>query len=224
MGDRIGRKRTIQLGSLIALVGCTLQAAARNAAMLIAGRFIAGMAIGVLSMIVPLYQAEISPPHARGLLTGFTQQGIAFGFFIANWVGYGCQFLDSDAQWQIPLALQNLPALMLLIGMFYLPYSPRWLAKQGRHEEARQVIKRLHGNRVPEAVIDAEHGQIVAQIEYEKANTSSSWRELFNTKPMLHRTLCGILVQVCGQWSGVNVASYFGPTSKLSSCRPRLRQ
>lgn len=71
--DRFGRKRTIQIGSVIAIVGCTLQTAAVNVGMLIAGRFIAGWSIGVLSMIVPMYQAEISPPHARGLLSGWTQ-------------------------------------------------------------------------------------------------------------------------------------------------------
>ena len=63
--DRIGRKRTIQLGSLIALIGCAIQTAAVNPGMLIAGRAIAGLSVGVLSMIVPMYQAEISPPHAR---------------------------------------------------------------------------------------------------------------------------------------------------------------
>jgi MFS family permease len=83
--DRIGRKRTIQLGAATAVIGCTIQTAAINAGMLIAGRFIAGLAIGVLSMIVPMYQAEISPPHARGLLSGWTQMMISWGFFAANW-------------------------------------------------------------------------------------------------------------------------------------------
>jgi MFS family permease len=71
--DKFGRKRTIQIGSIIAIIGCTLQTAAVNVSMLIVGRFIAGWSIGVLSMIVPMYQAEISPPHTRGLLSGWTQ-------------------------------------------------------------------------------------------------------------------------------------------------------
>lgn len=101
--DRLGRKYTIQIGSLIAIVGCALQTAAVNEAMLIVGRLIAGWSIGVLSMIVPVYQvsdwpghesselttvvhqAEISPPHARGLLSGWTQMMISLGFFAANW-------------------------------------------------------------------------------------------------------------------------------------------
>jgi MFS family permease len=83
--DAMGRKRTIQLGSLIAVLGCTLQTAAVTVPMLIVGRFVAGWSIGVLSMIVPMYQAEISPPHARGLLSGWTQLMIGWGFFVANW-------------------------------------------------------------------------------------------------------------------------------------------
>jgi MFS family permease len=101
--DRLGRKYTIQIGSIIAIVGCALQTAAVNEAMLIVGRLIAGWSIGVLSMIVPVYQvsdspgfrnskltkvvhqAEISPPHARGLLSGWTQMMISLGFFVANW-------------------------------------------------------------------------------------------------------------------------------------------
>jgi len=111
--DRLGRKRTIQMGAIVATVGCAIQTASVHIAMLIVGRFIAGVSIGILSMIVPVYQAEISPPHARGLLSGWTQLMIVWGFFVANWVGYGCQFLTSTGQWRIPLAIQIVPAIML---------------------------------------------------------------------------------------------------------------
>lgn len=113
--DRIGRKRTIQLGSIVAIIGCTLQTAAVNNAMLIVGRLIAGFSIGILSMIVPLYQAEISPPHARGLLSGWTQLMISAGFFVANWVGYGCERINGQAQFRVPLGIQIIPAVMLLL-------------------------------------------------------------------------------------------------------------
>ena len=69
-------------------------------------------------MIVPLYQAEISPPHARGLLSGWTQMMISIGFFAANWVGYGCQFLGNNAQFRVPLAIQIVPAVAL--GLYVL--------------------------------------------------------------------------------------------------------
>ncbi|GFZ48519.1 hypothetical protein JCM24511_06267 [Saitozyma sp. JCM 24511] len=212
--DRIGRKRTIQLGAATAVIGCTIQTAAINAGMLIAGRFIAGLAIGVLSMIVPMYQAEISPPHARGLLSGWTQMMISWGFFAANWIGYGTQFLTTTSQFRIPLAIQIVPAVLLLLGMFVLPYSPRWLAKQGRTEEARQTLIRLHGGhqQAKMEAVEAEIESMVAQIDWERDNLKSSYCDLVNTRPNLHRTVCGCLVQAMCQWTGVNVNNYFGPT------------
>ncbi|ORY20790.1 general substrate transporter [Naematelia encephala] len=212
--DLIGRKRTIQMGSLIAIVGCTLQTAAVNVAMLIVGRLIAGFSIGVLSMIVPMYQAEISPPHARGLLSGTTQLMISFGFFVANWVGYGCGFINGTGQFRVPLGIQIIPGVMLLTGMFFLPYSPRWLAKKGRHEEARNTLIRLHGGRASAKieVVEAEFAEILNQIEWENQNLKTSYKDLISNKPNIHRTLCGCLVQAMCQWTGVNVNNYYGPT------------
>jgi len=212
--DWIGRKRTIQLGSIIAIVGCTIQTASVDIAMLIVGRFICGLAIGVLSMIVPMYQAEISPPHARGLLSGMTQWMISWGFFIANWVGYGCGFLNSTAQFRVPLAIQIVPAVLLLLGMFILPYSPRWLVKKGRYEEARQTLFRLHGGRhsTREDVIEAEFQEIYNQVKWDEENLSSNYLDLVRTKANFHRTFCGCAVQAMTQWTGVNVNNYFGPT------------
>ncbi|CCA73450.1 related to sugar transport protein STP1 [Serendipita indica DSM 11827] len=168
LATHIGRKRTIQTGALIGIFGCSLQTGARNVGFLIAGRFIAGLAIGCLSMIVPLYQSEISPPHMRGLLTGLTQWMIGLGFLVANWVGYGCQFLKNDGQWRIPLAIQIVPAVMLLLGMFVLPFSPRWLIAQGREEEAYAVVQKLHSNIKNEEFTKLEFAEMVEQIKYEK--------------------------------------------------------
>lgn len=95
--------------------------------------------------------------------------------------------------------------------MFLLPYSPRWLASVGRHDEAMASLTRLHGGRNAKTeVIQAEYAEIVQQIEWERANLSTSVKDLFNTKPNLHRTMCGMLVQAMCQWTGVNVNAYFG--------------
>ncbi|BEJ17436.1 hypothetical protein CspHIS471_0608370 [Cutaneotrichosporon sp. HIS471] len=212
--DRFGRKRTIQLGSLIAVIGCTIQTAAVNSAMLIVGRLIAGLSIGVLSMIVPLYQAELSPPHARGLLSGWTQLMISAGFFTANWVGYGCEKINGQAQFRVPLGLQIVPAVLLLVGMFVLPYSPRWLASVGRTDEARETLIRLHGGRKNARldVVEAEIQKMLVQIEWERDNVSTNYLDLVRTRPNLHRTLCGVLVQAMCQWTGVNVNNYYFST------------
>ncbi|KAJ7865183.1 general substrate transporter [Mycena olivaceomarginata] len=207
LATRIGRKRTIQLGAVVAIIGCSLQTGAQNVSYLIVGRLIAGLAIG----------CEISPPEIRGFLTGLTQcelssPMISIGFLVAGWVGYGCQFLRSDAQWRVALAIQVFPATLLFLGMFILPYSPRWLVEQGRNDEAFAIVQRLHGAKDNEGFIALEFAEMKEQIRYEQENYSTKFSDLWSTKPMLRRTLTGMAVQVCTQFTGINVSSYFQPT------------
>jgi len=126
--DRFGRKKTVQIGALIAAVGGILQCAAVNLAMMLVGRIISGWAIGLMSMSIPVYQAECAPPKIRGLIVGLTQQMIGVGFIVSTWIGYGCHHAPdtSSLQWRFPLAFQVLPALMLMVGLVWLPESPRW--------------------------------------------------------------------------------------------------
>ncbi|KAJ7500333.1 general substrate transporter [Mycena galericulata] len=212
LANHIGRKRTIQMGALVAVLGCSLQTGAQNVSYLIVGRLIAGLAIGCLSMVVPLYQSEISPPGMRGFLTGLTQLMVSIGFLVANWVGYGCQFIRSDAQWRAALGVQIFPAALLFLGMFVLPFSPRWLLGQGRNDEALAVVQQLHGDKNNKEFIDLEFAEMLEQIQYEKEHISTRFSDLWSTKPMLRRTLTGIAIQVCTQFTGINVSSYFQPT------------
>ncbi len=98
VADRLGRKKSIALGALIAAFGCALQAGAINMAMLIIGRFIAGIAVGILSSTVPMYAGEIAEAKHRGVLSGLLQWMLSWGFFVAQWLGYGCSFSDTDMQ------------------------------------------------------------------------------------------------------------------------------
>lgn len=93
--DRFGRKATIQLGALICLVGAALQAAAQNLSMILVGRILAGWAVGLLSMSVPVYQAEFAHPTSRGLIVGLTQQMIGVGFIVSTYV----RKLESPRNW-----------------------------------------------------------------------------------------------------------------------------
>ncbi|EMD33912.1 hypothetical protein CERSUDRAFT_117444 [Gelatoporia subvermispora B] len=212
--DRFGRKRTIQIGAVFALWGCAMQSGANNFACMLVGRIVAGFAIGILSMTVPLYNTEIAPPKIRGFIVGLTQQMIGIGFIVANWVGYGCQFLNSDVQWRLPLGLQLIPALLLLVGIQFLPFSPRWLLEQGRDEEARETVHKLHDSSTPGAneAAEIEFREMQATIRAEMSVRSRRLSDLWATRGMLKRTLVSVGVQVFGQFSGINVINYFGPS------------
>jgi sugar porter (SP) family MFS transporter len=185
-----------------------MQAGAGNVATLLVGRIVAGLAIGVLSMTVPLYNTEIAPPKIRGFLVGLNQQMIGVGFIVANWVGYGSQFINSDASWRFPLGLQMLPAFLLLVGINFLPYSPRWLLEVGRDDEAREVVLKLHGD--DRASAEKEYKQMYDSIKSEAKSRRLS--DLWATRAMTHRTLVAVGVQVFCQLTGINVINYYGPS------------
>jgi MFS family permease len=92
IGNRWGRRGTIQIGAVIAAIGTTLQTAAQETIMLIIGRLIAGIAIGVIYFAIPMFQSEISPPTHRGLFVGLHAQFIGFGYMLSNWVGFGVSY------------------------------------------------------------------------------------------------------------------------------------
>ncbi|CAA7265537.1 unnamed protein product [Cyclocybe aegerita] len=189
--DRFGRKRTIQIACIIALWGCAMQTGANNVVTLLTGRIIAGVAIGVLSMTVPLYNTEVAPPKIRGFLVGLTQQMLGIGFITANWVGYGSQYIKSDASWRLPLGLQMAPAGLLLVGTQFLPYSP------------------LHNN--DQVSADKEYTQMYETIKAELSVKSNHLSDLWGTRAMRWRTFVAMGVQIFCQFTGINVINYYGP-------------
>jgi MFS family permease len=138
IADRFSRRWSILLANIIFNIGSIIQAAAVNIPMIFVGRFIAGLSIGQLSMVVPLYLSELAPPNLRGSLVAMQQLGITVGIMVAFWLDYGTQHIggtgdgQSEAAWRFPLAFQCLPSIILGIGTFFLPFTPRWLVMQGK--------------------------------------------------------------------------------------------
>ena len=125
IGDMIGRRKTILYGSIIFFVGGLLQAFATGMPMMIVGRIIAGLGVGALSTIVPVYQSEISPPHNRGKLACIEFTGNISGYVTSVWVDYFCSYILNDYAWRIPLALQCFMGALLGIGSLIICESPR---------------------------------------------------------------------------------------------------
>ncbi|CAG8176562.1 unnamed protein product [Penicillium salamii] len=209
--DRFGRKATIQLGAFICLIGAILQAAAQNLAMILVGRVLAGWAIGLMSMSVPVYQAECAHPRSRGMIVGLAQQMIGMGFIVSTWVGYGSLHAPatSQFQWRFPLAFQVVPALALGVGMFFLPESPRFLIEKERYTEARTILHKLHFDGTNDDWIETEYIGIRNAIQTEKNITAPGWMAMFIVPQWRTRLLHGVAVQVFTQMTGINVIGYY---------------
>ncbi|KAF8838920.1 MFS general substrate transporter, partial [Paxillus ammoniavirescens] len=159
LADRIGRKNTIILASAIWVIGGVIQCAAINRGMLVAGRVIAGISVGLSSTVVPIYQSEITAPSIRGRLVSMQQWSITWGIMLQYFVQFGCSYINGNASFRIPWGLQIIPAIVLGIGMLWFPESPRWLIDNGREEEALQILADLHGKG------DRSNGLVVLEFE-----------------------------------------------------------
>lgn len=127
VGDMLGRRRTILWGSIIFVVGGALQTTATGMPMMMLGRIIAGLGVGALSTIVPVYQSEISPPHNRGKLACIEFSGNITGYAASVWVDYFCSFIKSDWSWRVPLFMQCIMGGLLAAGSLLICESPRFV-------------------------------------------------------------------------------------------------
>ncbi|KZT08817.1 general substrate transporter [Laetiporus sulphureus 93-53] len=212
--DRFGRRGSILMWSFIFTIGTVIQTSTvHSIAQLVVGRFVAGLGVGALSAIVPLYNGETAPKALRGMLIVLYQVQIIMGIFFSYLVDLGTHHLKGSAEWRIPVGLQMLWGLILLSGIFFLPESPRHLLGTGREDEARQVIAEL--NSVP--VDDQAVVEIIDELEYgihaENDGGKATWLECFSTRNMLwKRTVNGMMLQFIQQLNGQNFYYYYGDT------------
>src|SRR5271155_2099490 len=140
LADLFGRRTLLIVTALIFAAGAILCAAAPTPGILIAGRIIVGLGIGLSSGAVPVYISEVSPPESRGWTVSLFQLAITLGILLAYLVDYAFASIQG---WRWMFGLAVVPAAIFAFGMFFLPESPRWLAKRGRHDEARMALTRI---------------------------------------------------------------------------------
>ncbi|KAI8256519.1 hypothetical protein K4K53_007036 [Colletotrichum sp. SAR 10_77] len=231
IADALSRRWTILLANVIFLIGSIIQAAAIDVPMIFVGRFIAGLSIGQLSMVVPLYLSELAPPNLRGSLVALQQLGITVGIMIAFWLDYGTQHIggtgdsQSPVAWRLPLALQCVPSLVLAVGTFFLPYTPRWLLMKDREEEALATLIRVR--RVPsdDPRLRLELLEIMAAAQFDRETTKAMYpgvtsrlkltiqryKSLFVVRHLNRRLLIAALLQIIQQFTGINAIIYYAP-------------
>lgn len=201
LSDSIGRKKLLIFDAFLFAIGSILSALSEQVGFLIFSRILVGIAIGISSYVAPLYISEISPPRYRGALVSLNQLAITVGIFLSYIIDY---VLASHGQWRWMLAIGSLPAICLFFGMFFLPYSPRWLASKGERKKARSILEKMRGKN---AKVEREFTQIEKSLEHQKG----SWKMLFAKKARPAFTIAAGLT-IIQQITGINTIIYYAPT------------
>ncbi|KAF4969136.1 hypothetical protein FSARC_3573 [Fusarium sarcochroum] len=212
-GDSIGRRKTLLLAVVTFCIGAIFQVCAQSTPMLLVGRSLAGLAVGAISVLVPLYQSETAPKWIRGSIICAYQLSITLGILLATVFNVSTSGIDSGAAYRIPLGLQLVPGLGLAAGIILLPETPRFLVKKGRNEEAGLALSRIRRLDITHPALVNELQEIVANHQYELTLGHDTYKALFTGSPYLgRRTLTGCGLQMLQQLTGINFIMYYGTT------------
>ncbi len=199
LSDLWGRKKTLFLATILFFAGAFFQMKALGFSHLLAGRFLAGLGVGIVSVVSPLYIAEMSRAEERGVLVAINQLMITVGILFAYIVGY---LLRDAAAWREMLGWGMAPALLLFMGLFFIPETPSFLAMKGHIHDAKIVLRKIHRKEKEEEVFWETKDEAPKEI--------SSWKHLFE-KTIRPALFVGIMVSLFQQITGINVVIYYAP-------------
>lgn len=201
LADLFGRKKLLIATAIIFATGAILCAIAMSATMLVVGRVIVGLGIGLSSGTVPVYISEISPANARGWQVSLFQLAITVGILLAYVVDYAFAKVEG---WRWMFGLAVIPAAIFALGMVYLPESPRWLAARGDRDGARSVLRRIRGT----SDVEAEMSEVEATVQQTKERGAVSDLLMPSLRPAL---IVGIGLAIFQQITGINTVIYYAP-------------
>lgn len=199
LADRFGRRLMLLLAALFFIIGTLLTMMAWQVWILISGRLIIGLAIGISSYTTPLFISEMAPANRRGALVLLSVVMITSGEAISFLVDYS---LASTQSWRLMLGSGLIPAILLLLGLLLLPTSPRWLVLKGQVQKAKKTLSRLRGS----ANIEGEFEEIADTLNA----PAFRWRDLLS-KPWRKVLVIGVVLGVLQQFVGINTVMYYGP-------------
>jgi SP family sugar:H+ symporter-like MFS transporter len=201
LSDRLGRRNLIIIAAILFTVGAIGAALAPNVGVLVLFRVVLGLGVGAAALVVPLYLSEIAPTQIRGAISSLNQLNIVVGILLAYIVN---ALLANAEAWRWMLGLAAVPSLVLLIGMYFLPETPRWLVSQDRDEDARDVLRRSRNEEETEREI-REIREVEEQEEGGLGELAASW-----VRPAL---VVAIGLAVFQQIIGINTIIYYAPTT-----------
>ncbi|KAJ5606279.1 sugar transporter [Penicillium lagena] len=224
-GERLGRRMLIVVGSVWLIIGTVIQCTSYGRAQMIVGRIVTGFGMGGITSAVPVWQCECTPAPIRGRTVAMELSALIVGIVIAYWIDYGCSGYTTGFQWRFPIAFQIFFALILVVMCFLLPESPRWLASQGRPEEALDILCLLRDGQPQDENIQFEYTEIKEAIELE-AEESGSWKDCFTDGGIMgwQRVAIACSAQALQEFTGTNIITYYAPYVMVHSVGLDSRQ
>lgn len=202
MSDRYGRKKGLLIAALIFAISSLAMAFAGSRNIFIVARCMAGIGVGMASMLSPMYIAEISPAHLRGRMVAINQLTIVIGILITSLVNYNLRNIGEDA-WRWMFGLGVVPSVLFFTGALWLPESPRWLVKAGQTSKAQNILSRIGG-------ADFARDSLSSIQRSLEGATKINYASLLN-KAVLPAVIIGIGLAVFQQLCGINVVFNYTP-------------
>ena len=201
LSDRLGRRNLILIAAVTFTIGAIGAALSPNVAVLVLFRVVLGLAVGAAALIVPLYLSEIAPTEIRGAISSLNQLMITVGILLAFIVN---ALLANSGAWRWMLGLAVVPSVVLFIGMYFMPETPRWLVSRGREDDARDVLMRSRSEEEAENEI-REIKEVEREEEGGLRELAAPW-----VRPAL---IVAIRLAVFQQIIGINTIIYYAPTT-----------
>lgn len=196
VAEKYGRRYGLLTAATLFTVSSLGMAAANGLGIFIFARFIAGVGVGMASMLSPLYIAEVTPSHIRGRMVSINQLTIVIGILVTNLVNYTLRNQGVDA-WRWMFGLGAVPSTLFMAGVLWLPESPRWLAQSGKQAKASAILTKIGGRMYA--------GDLIGGMDQQQnARPSVSYSAVFE-KAVLPAVLLGIGLAVFQQLCGINV-------------------
>ncbi|GAA5858611.1 hypothetical protein JCM8547_001390 [Rhodosporidiobolus lusitaniae] len=211
-GDRLGRRKMMNIGAFVLLVGVLIQVVSFRGhwagGQFVIGRIVTGLGTGFETSTIPTWHAECAKAKSRGFAVFIEAAMISTGTMIAYWVDLGFSYLDDSTSWRVPIALQAIFAIGLVILIHFLPESPRWLVSKGHYVEAQRVIAALEPAPFHSETVVLQTKIIADSLE---GTTRMKKRDLITNGPTQHlrRMLIGSSSQFFQQVGGCNAVIYF---------------
>jgi MFS family permease len=160
-------------------VGAILQTTAFSVPHIMVARFITGIGTGIETSTVPMYQSELCEANKRGRLVSSEPLFVGVGIEIAYWFDYGMSYTSGSIAWRLPIACQMIFAFMVIVIVFGLPESPRYLYKHGRGEEALQILCDVYDGTPDSPKIAKENNDVLQALKIEQEHGEYKWSQLF---------------------------------------------